>query len=322
MKDVAHLMTDGYIEEIERKVAKEYAQAVKEVTEKFEDYVRRFKIKDQIKQKQLANGLITQAEYNRWRYGQICVGKRWKDLKEQLATDLTNKNLIARSIIDGYMAEVYALNHNFATYQVEHDSLMDLSYTLYNRRAVENLIRDDDNLLPYPRINSPTARELMERPDKIWNRQQIHSQITQGVLQGESIPKISKRLEKVVGMNHTSAVRNARTMMTSVENKARMDAWDDIREKGIEVREMWIATLDNRTRHSHRHLHGTYKDKETGTFANGLEYPADPNGAPEEVYNCRCTMVCEIESVHIDAPEYSPKLGGMSFNDWLNAKVR
>ena len=318
--DVGHSRTDDIIAEIEKRVGEEYAQAAREVDEKFKDYMARFEKKKQIKLKQLAAGQITQQQFNEWYYGQVCVGRRWQAMRDQLATDLTNKNLIARSIIQDYMPEVYALNRNFATYQFEHDSMIDTSYTLYNRRAVENLIRDDDSLLPYPRKDSPTAKKLIQRPDLIWHRQKIHSAITQGILQGESIPQISKRLERVVGMDYVAAVRNARTMMTATENKARVDAYDEIREMGVEVREMWQATLDQRTRTSHRHLHGEYKDLETGEYSNGLRYPADPMGDPEEVYNCRCCEVCEIGSVHVDLPMYSERMNGMSFDEWLDAK--
>ena len=318
--DVGHKRTDDIIAEIEKRVGEEYAQAAKEVDEKFRDYMKQFERKNKRKLKQLASGQITHAEYIDWWYKQLCTGRRWMDLRDQLAADLVNKNLIARSIIQGYMPEVYALNHNFAVYQVEHDALIDTSFTLYNRRAVENLIRDDDNLLPYPRKDSPTAKKLIERPDLIWHRRKIHSAITQGVLQGESIPQISERLKRVVGMDHVAAVRNARTMMTAVENKARVDAYDEIRELGVELREMWVATLDQRTRNSHRHLHGTYKDPETGEYANGLQYPADPNGDPEEVYNCRCCEVCEIGSIRMDVPRHSERMNGMSFDEWLDAK--
>lgn len=319
-KDKGQEYTDSVISELEKKIQKEYKQANDEVQQKVDNYFARFAKKDQKKQTQLKAGYITQDEYNQWRYGQVCVGERWKELKQNLAEDYVNANQIARAMVADKQADVYALNHNFATYQVEHDSLMDTSYTLYNRRTVQNLVKDNPRLLPYLSKDSPTAKKLSERMDLIWNRQKINSAITQGVLQGESIPQISKRLEKVTDMNHSAAVRNARTMMTSCENKGRQDAYDSLRDKGIDLAEKWVATLDGRTRHSHRHLHGTYKDPKTGLYENGLEYPGDPFGEPEEIYNCRCCEVAEVLGFKIDTPTTSPKLGDMSFDEWLNAK--
>lgn len=46
-------------------------------------------------------------------------------------------------------------------------------------------------------------------------------------------------------------------------------------------------------RDSHAHLDGIqveYNEK----FPNGLMYPADPQGAPSEVYNCRCTLIADV----------------------------
>lgn len=319
LRDIGHEQTDKTIEEIERRLQKEYRQAYKEVEQKYNEYMQRFKGRDAEMRQVLDAGKITQEEYNKWRYGQVCVGGRWKELKETLANDLKTVDMKARSITQGYMPEVYAVNHNYATYQVERDSMIDTSYTLYNRRAVENMIRDDRTLLPYPREDSPTAKMLMERKDLAWNQEKIHSAITQGILQGESNPQIARRLERVVGMDRAAAVRNARTMMTGVENKARQDAYDDLRDKGIEIREKWIATLDARTRSSHRWMHGTYKD-ERGVYENGLEYPGDPKGDPAEVYNCRCCEIAEVMGHSIDTPKYSPKLKEMSFDEWRNGK--
>ena len=47
--DVGHSRTDDIIAEIEKRVGEEYAQAAREVDEKFKDYMRRFEKKKQIK---------------------------------------------------------------------------------------------------------------------------------------------------------------------------------------------------------------------------------------------------------------------------------
>ncbi len=50
-----------------------------------------------------------------------------------------------------------------------------------------------------------------------------------------------------------------------------------------------MATLDGRTRDSHRDLDGERVPYDE-PFSNGLMFPADPQGAGREVWNCRCTM--------------------------------
>jgi uncharacterized protein with gpF-like domain len=58
---------------------------------------------------------------------------------------------------------------------------------------------------------------------------------------------------------------------------------------GNSIKKIWIATLDNRTRHTHAMLDG--KDVALDKlFDNGLMRPRDPNGVPEEVCNCRCSL--------------------------------
>ena len=51
-----------------------------------------------------------------------------------------------------------------------------------------------------------------------------------------------------------------------------------------------MATRDERTRESHAQLNGVRVDVNE-KFPNGLMYPADPDGEPAEVYNCRCKVV-------------------------------
>ena len=81
-----------------------------------------------------------------------------------------------------------------------------------------------------------------------WNRRLIANQITQGVLLGESIPKIAKRMQDVTGSNRAAAVRLARTSTTAAENAGRVDSYKRAKGLGIKVQQEWVATLDLRTR--------------------------------------------------------------------------
>ena len=61
-----------------------------------------------------------------------------------------------------------------------------------------------------------------------------------------------------------------------------------------DVRKVWVATKDKRTRDTHAALDGESMGIDQ-PFSNGLQYPGDPNGPPEEVINCRCTQLLRID---------------------------
>lgn len=315
-QDEAHEETDRIIEETERKIHKEYKQAEKELKQKVEAFFEKFDAEDEEKRQQLANGEITADYYRKWRTTRMATGQRWEDMRQIIAEDMTNANNLARSTINGHAADVYAMNRNFATYQVEKEARINTSFTLYNRRAVERLMVNDERLLPLPTEGSRAWQAMMNK-DLRWNQQKINSSLIQGILQGDSIPELSERLLSIVGNNEVSARRSARTMMTSVENKARDDSYEELKSKGVELETIWLATLDDRTRHSHRQLHGEVRG-EDGKYSNGLRYPADPAGAPEEVYNCRCCEISHVKGHPIDIPKWSEKWDDdMTFEKWL-----
>lgn len=303
---------DAALARLEKKIHKVYDVASKEVQAKLDDYMRRFKIKDEIKRKALKKGLITEAEYKQWRTGQIMIGKRWEEMQTVLAQDLTNANRIAASMINGHTPDAYAIGSNYATFEVEAGSMLNTSFTLYDRHTVERLVKENPKLLPKARVDIPK--------DLRWNKQKLNSAITQGVLQGEDLNKVSRRLRSVTDMDRSSAIRNARTMMTSAENGGRFNSYLRAEDLGINIEKQWLATLDGRTRHSHAAQDGEHVPiKEE--FSNGLMYPADPDGDPREVYNCRCTMVAVVGETD---PSVSPsdvyrdsRLGDMDYEDWI-----
>lgn len=317
MADIAHRETDKLIAEMERKVAKEYREAQKDLEKKLKDYWEKYDAEDKVKREKLKAGEITQKDYNDWKLRKTAMGKRWEEMRDNIADDLHNRNMLARSIARGYQPDVYAINHNYATYQLEHDGGIDTAYALYDRQTVERMIREDQTLMPPP--SAKKAKEYA-RKDKRWNRQELQSAVTQSILQGESIPQMAKRVSETVEVkNHAAAVRYARTMMTGAQNAGRQDAYERAERMGVHMRKEWMATLDNRTRHSHRMLHGE-RVPLADRFSNGCMYPGDPTGDPSEVYNCRCTTIAAIDGFEIDRVESSPKMGYLSFEEWQGVK--
>ena len=322
--DPAHIATDAEIAKIEKLITKEYKKAHKQITEKCEDYFARFAAKDAKWQEWVKAGTKTEKEYKEWRKGQMMVGKRWEDLRDTLAEDYTNAAKIAQSIAKGHAPEVYAINHNYATFEVEKGSLLDTSYTLYSRESVEYMYKGKPKL--YHTYGKAVAKEIKEGKQHAWDRRRITSVLTQAILQGESIPNITKRLEKVTAGDHKAAIRNARTMMTGVQNAGRVDAYNRALDMGIPVQKQWMATLDMRTRHWHKQLDGVIVDidKPFNNEFGDIMFPGDPEADAANVYNCRCTLLAAIKGFELDLtdPSVRPndKLGKMTYDDWLAEK--
>ena len=317
--DDEHRRTDKEITKIERKLGNVYSQASQEAQKRYEQFMGKFARLDEVKRQQVEKGEISEEEYLTWRKNKIAMSQNYKDMVDALTNDMVNANQIAASIVGEHLPEVYASNFNYATYQIEHDAKVDTSFTLYDRSTVERLIRDNPDIIPIkPKVDVPR--------DRLWNKQKINGAVTQSILQGESIPDASKRLKSVAEMNNTAAVRTARTAITAAESSGRVDSYKRAQDMGIDLRQQWLATLDSRTRHSHRVLDGesipVAKDKQhPSKFSNGLRYPGDPQGPGYEIYNCRCTLIADVEGVDQGAIDdlslrNNSKLGDMSYEEW------
>ena len=287
MADYAHNETDKRIAELEKRLSKEYKQAYKETKDKLEKYLSDFKRKDDKKRQEVENGTLSEKDYKTWRRNQMLTGQRWADMVDTLAKDLSNVNVIAAQIVKNELPNTFTLNANYSEYCIEEGFRTDYGFTLYNSDTVDKLISENPDLLPKPSVDIPA--------DLRWNKQKIISNITQAVLQGKSIPEIAKSMETVVGMNKASAVRNARTAMTGAQNAGRQQAYEHAIEEGVPLEgKEWVATFDGRTRHSHGVADGQ-RVSATGFFKVGnckMLCPGDTkNGTPEELYNCRCTMI-------------------------------
>lgn len=315
--DIGHEETEELLKQTEKRIENVYRQAYKELKKKSDDYMSQFLKMDAEKRKAMQAGEITKEEYRQWRQSHLLTGRRWVAMQESIAKDLNNSNKIAASVINGHLPDVYAININWATYQLEHDFQIDTSFTLYNRQTMERLLRDDPDLLPWQaNINTPE--------DIRYQKRHLNSAMMQGILQGETIPQIAERLaSSPCRMNARNAVTNARTMYTSAQNGGRIDGYKRAEGMGIHLKKQWLATLDGRTRHEHRQLDGQIVGTDESFEVDGyeIEFPGDPKAAAEMVYNCRCTMRSVLDALDkggYTEYEKNGKLGDMSYEEWKN----
>lgn len=323
--DPANKETEQIIEELTARMRKEYRQAVKEVHAQMESYLSRFEAEDKAWKEAVENGEKTAAQYRDWRSTKMLTGKRWQETKMQMAEELHRRNVTARDYVTGKMPQVYAINHNYGTYEVESRGMIDTSYTLYDEDTVLRLMKNDPDILPPP--GKRMKRRLKENPDLRWQFGQIQSVTVQSILQGESIPDVARRIARTMGeRNYKDCVRYARTAMTGAENAGRYDSYRRAKKLGIDLTIEWMATLDGRTRHDHRLLDGQRREVDEPFEVDGIKilYPGQVAGEsdiPQQmIWNCRCTLVSWVKGFEADVVTESPKMGGMSYEEWKGEK--
>lgn len=161
----------------------------------------------------------------------------------------------------------------------------EITFEIMNEEAIARLRKTGVIYLPEKKVAIPK--------DERWNTKQMTSKILQGLQNGDSVQTMADSLKSVIGNNEASAIRNARTMVTSAENHGRLDSFKSLTDQGVVMTKEWEATPDDRTRPSHRDLDGEEQDIDK-PFSNGLMFPGDGNGPAEEVWMCRCAMGSHI----------------------------
>lgn len=314
MADYGHKETDKRLAVMEKRIAKVYADTLAEAKDKLSAVLAEFRELDEKKAQAVADGKLSKKAYTGWRQELLGKEKHLRDMIDVLTEDFTNADKIAMKIVNGEAKDVYALNANYAAYDIEKKANVNLSWTLYDHSTVEGLILEEPNLLPLPSVDVPV--------DKRWNQKHITAAINRGILLGDPIQDIAKRLVTVASMDLNAAVRSARTATTAAECAGRIDTYKYAQSIGIELEQEWLATLDGRTRHEHRLLDGQRVAVGEAFHVGGasIRYPGDPQAPGYLIYNCRCTLVSAVKGIdQSDAPRAS-KLDGMSYEDWKAGK--
>lgn len=295
--DDAREKADKELEKLEKKIKKEYTTAKKEITKEWREYMKTAgKRVDEMAAR--ADVWWTDSEHTleevqalekrleRLKTSVTLRDERYRAVVDGFTDRLAHTNEIALAYANDTIPALYAIGYNQAGADM---TAIGLDFTLYNEHTVKNLFRQDKAIFP--------KKKLKIEKDKRWNTKKINSAVLQGILQGESMDKIASRIYPIVDSNASAAIRSARTLVTGAENKGRLDSYKEMQNNGVVLNKVWLATPDGRTRDWHIEMDGQsvgVNEMFVDGLGNELEYPADPMGAPESVYNCRCTMYTDI----------------------------
>lgn len=302
---------------LERRIRAVYEEAQGDLQKKLDAYIARFREKDARKRKDLSDGKITQQQYDDWRQGAIFQGKSWRNRLQQVTDTLSDANEESLRLVRGEQLKGFAEGMNHEQFVLEQNTGISVNFGIYDADTAGLLIREQPDLLPKKKLN--------REKDGRWNRKAVTGSVLQGIIQGESIDDIARRIARDTAQQNSKAmIRYARTATTGAQNAGRMETMHRARGMGINIRKQWLATLDARTRDSHRHLDGKVADIDKpfrSDFGN-IMFPGDPAAHPGDVYNCRCTLVYVYPDYPTDPGERLDNItgehvrGDMTYDEW------
>ena len=321
MPDLGAKYTDDQIIQMEKQLKSVYNQAYKDILQKQKDFNKKYEEKEAKYKEKVAKGQMSQEEFDAWKKGQVFQGEQWQNKKKDILNIIYNSNKIATDIVNGKTQNVFTFNANYMSYELEHGAGVNFGFSLYDSATVVNLIKNDPQLLPEWKID--------KAKDYTWNQKKLNRQISLGIIEGESLDKIATRFSDSLATQNFNKMRTfARTAMTGAQNSGRQISLNNAKSLGIKLKKEWMATLDNHTRINHILLDGQKVNTDDDFEVDGLKirYPGDPQAVPAMTYNCRCTMVGDIEDYPATYDRYDnidgKPIKNMTYAEWEAAKSK
>lgn len=291
--DAARQYTDAQLRTIEKRIKKFYSDARNELTAEWEEYMRH------VEEHTMALYTAYQNDPNNEKLKQdyinalnamLIYNQRYREMINDTTYRIAQANQIARNYVNRDLTNIYVRNYLQLNEDLTNMNVsMGTMFSIRDEATLRRLISDGEIPIPQGIVNT--------LKDTRYNRQRLNSAVLQGVLRGESIPEIAKRINPILDGNQKGAIRTARTLVTGAENRGRQDSYVEMENKGVVMRKVWLATPDGRTRDWHISMDEQevdVKDYFLDGLGNELEYPGDPGAPGETIYNCRCSMRTHI----------------------------
>ena len=312
--DPGQKAADDAAAKLEKELKKVYGEAAKEMQKQLDELIKEHGPEMKQLELEFINGTIS-AEDLKWLQAKQLEKKILGQKIDQLTGTMLEANKKAMGMISGEQVNVFAENANYQAYQLTQDTGVNLMFSVYDEQTAKKLIREKPELLPRKEVNG--------KKDKAWNQKVIANAVTQAVIQGESIPKLARRIAVQTGETNMKAmVRYARTAMTSAQNSGRMEMLHQAKGMGIKCKKRWLATLDSRTRDAHGKLDGQVADVDEPFKSDfgDIMFPGDmgsKGSVPANLYNCRCTLIYEYE----DFPNDPTTDQRMQYNEYYTEET-
>lgn len=268
--DKAHKATDQMLDRLEKQLNSIYTKAYAEIKKQIVEIISKIEFTPDMTPQQ--------------RYVLATKYDRLTKLEQQITEALKNVNAEAVKIINDEMTNVYSTNWKFMTEKIQEGV-----FPVLSKSEIKAIL--SQQITPFKKLAIDTLKNSAQIKERLTR------ELISGIMEGESIPQIAKRVRGTFETNLSRSIAIAQTETTRVENSARQDTANQAAKSGLPMKKKWVATKDSRTRDAHRNADGQVVDYDKPFVVGGEElmYPGDENGSAKNVIRCRCTMVSFVD---------------------------
>ena len=185
----------------------------------------------------------------------------------------TIEEYLKESYTDGLVAVIYSL----------HKQDLPLTMPIDQRQVVKALV-----------TNSAISEGLYKSlgVDTKHLREVIAAEISRGIASNMSFAEMARNVANQAGVAKSRARTIVLTESHRIREEASQDARSEAKKQGCNIVKQWDATLDHKTRDSHRRLDGQIREVDEPFEIGGRKamYPGG-FGIAEEDCNCRCVAL-------------------------------
>lgn len=258
----------GYLLDTEEAVMKELEKQFRKALEDINTCIRLMQADE-----------LTQSRIYRLQY-QKTLKKQVEAILEKLHSDefTSMQQYLSGTYTDAYVGTVYAL----------HGQSVPVLMPIDQRAAAKAIITDS-------KISTDLYTHLGVDIKKL--KKAIPNEITRGIASGMLFQDIARNIAFTTGTPLNRAKNIVQTEGHRIQQASAHDARHHAISRGADLVKQWDATLDMRTRESHRRLDGQVREVDEPFEIDGKEaqFPGD-FGDPSEDCRCRCVALSRSRS--------------------------
>ena len=260
---------EGFTNRQLKELQKAYKDSLALTKKELEKYYKQFSKK----------GELTLAEMQKY--------DRLRKMQKDLDAAILELSRTQAKEVQSLLFEVYSEGYDRMGWLAEQATGINLRWYVLPKDYIKKAIQNP--------VSGLTLNEILEknRQEILWR---IRQEVTQGLIRGESYFKTADRLKAALEDNYVKATRIVWTESHRCKEQAQLEAMQKLQEKGVEAKRRWVATLDEKTRDTHRALDGQTEDKDGYFHIRGLRTKGPGMfGVASEDCNCRCTTIFVFE---------------------------